>query len=306
VILPLRVPGFRPGDRTSDGWIREELVSAPAGYRPGASPAVTPNASHLRLIYCRFDNMVYLNCLMRNKTLQKGLLILEALAAEARDFSLAQVAAMAALDKSQTCRLLQTLAAMGYVVRDPRSRRYRIGLRTLELSASILSRMELHRAGITYLHQLSDRVEATSYLGVPHLGQVLIVATVYPSGVYRDGVPGFGSVMPLDHSAMGKVLLAHMPPKEAGETGQQLARQLARVRAENVAVIIKGSILAESVVGVAAPVRNHEGRVVAALGASLRLHTWKDTDQASFQAAVLAAANGLSFALGYAASQIAR
>ncbi|HPJ99613.1 MAG TPA: helix-turn-helix domain-containing protein, partial [Candidatus Hydrogenedentes bacterium] len=92
---------------------------------------------------------------MRNKTLQKGLLILEALAEEARDFSLAEVAAMSALGKSQACRLLQTLAAMGYVVRDPRTRRYRIGLRTLELSASVLSRMELHRMGITYLHQLS-------------------------------------------------------------------------------------------------------------------------------------------------------
>ena len=242
---------------------------------------------------------------MRNKTLQKGLLLLEALAAEARDFSLAEVAAMVALDKSQTCRLLQTLAAMGYVVRDPRTRRYRIGLRTLELSASILSRMEIHRVGITYLRQLSDRVEATCYLGVPHLGQVLIVATVYPAGVYRDDLPGFGSVMALDHSAMGKVLLAHMSTKEAGAAGQQLKRQLARVRAQQIAVIIKSSVLTESVVGVAAPVRNHEGRVIAALGASLPLFTWKHTDHTAFQLAVLATANGLSFALGHASSRIA-
>ncbi len=242
---------------------------------------------------------------MRNKTLQKGLLILEALSAEARDFALAEVAAMSALGKSQTCRLLQTLAAMGYVVQDPSTRRYRIGLRTLELSSSILSRMKLHRVGISYLHQLSDDVQAASYLGVLHLGQVLIVATVYPAGVYRDDVPGFGSVMPLTNSAMGKVLLAHMPSKETGDEGRQLARQLERIRAENSAVIIKGSVLTDSVVGVAAPIRNSEGRIIAALGASLQLQTWEQTEQAVFRAAVLSAANGLSFALGHAASRIA-
>ena len=242
---------------------------------------------------------------MRNKTLQKGLLILEALAAEAREFSLAEIASMVALDKSQTCRLLQTLAALGYVIRDPRSRRYRIGLRTLELSSSILSRMELHRAGMAYLHDLAEGVHATGYLGVLHLGQILIIATVYPSGVYRDNAPGFGNVMALSNSAMGKVLLAHMPPEKAGEMGERLKDQLEKIRAEDVAVIIKGAHLTESVVGVAAPVKNCEGRVIAALGASLGLTAWQEQDQNEFREAVKTAAAGLSFALGHAASRIA-
>jgi DNA-binding IclR family transcriptional regulator len=242
---------------------------------------------------------------MRNKTLQKGLTILEAVATEARDFSLAEVAAMVALDKSQTCRLLQTLAAMGYVIRNPKTRRYRIGLRTLEVSSSILSRMELHRTGMPYLHDLSDSLDATSYLGLPHLGQVLIVATAYPAGVYRDDAPGFGSVMALHNSAMGKVLCAHMPPEEAGEIAGRLKDQLARIRVEDCAVIIKGSNLTEGIVGVAAPVRNFDGRVVAALGASLGLSAWQDCNQQEFREAVKAAASGLSFALGHAASRIA-
>jgi DNA-binding IclR family transcriptional regulator len=242
---------------------------------------------------------------MRNKTLQKGLLILEALAAEAREFSLAEVASMVALDKSQTCRLLQTLAAMDYVIRDPRTRKYRIGLRTLELSSSILSRMELYRTGIPYLRDLSDRVHATSYLGVLHQGRVLVIATVYPAGVYRDNAPGFGSVMALRNCAMGKVLLAHMSPEEAGEIGAEFKKQLERIRAEDVAVIIKGANLTESVVGVAAPVRNYEGQVIAALGASLGLSAWQEHDQGDFREAVKTAAAGLSFGLGHAASRIA-
>ncbi len=242
---------------------------------------------------------------MRNKTLQKGLVILEALAAEARAFSLAEVAAMVGLDKSQTCRLLQTLAAMGYVIQDSRTRKYRIGLRTLELSSSILSRMELHRTGMAYLRNLSDGVNATSYLGVLHLGQVLTFATVYPAGVYRDDMPGFGSVMALDNSAMGRVLLANMSCEERGDTGKQLEEQLGRIRAEGIAVIIKGANLTEGVVGVAAPVRTFEGRVVAALGASLGLSAWQECNQGEFRAAVKAGAQGLSFALGHAASRIA-
>ena len=79
---------------------------------------------------------------MRNVTLKKGLAILETVAAQARDFSLSEVAQLTGLDKSDACRLLRTLVSTGYVTQDPRNRQYRVGLRTLDLSASLLSRTE--------------------------------------------------------------------------------------------------------------------------------------------------------------------
>ena len=235
-------------------------------------------------------------------TLEKGLLVLETLAAEAREFRLAEVAALTGLDKSNACRLLQTLVAKGYVTRDPDTRKYRIGLRTLELSASILSRMELRRSGITYLRDLSDQLGATTYIGVPHLGKVLIIETAYPSSVYVDGMPDFGSVLGLESSAMGKVLLSHMPAEEQAGVmpdTEEFRNDIRNVADTGVAVIDR-----VNVIGVAAPVRNYRGRVVASMGASVSREQWDRLDAEAFKPAVRMAAEKLSFAIGHAASRV--
>ena len=238
---------------------------------------------------------------MRNTTLQKGLLILEAMALEARDFSLSEVASLTGVERSHACRLLQTLVSMGYVVQDPASRRYRVGLRTLELSAGTLSAMPVYRLGVTYLRELSDEQDAATYLGVRHLGKVLTIATVYPAGMFTENAPGFGTVMPLDYSAMGKVLLAH----DGGEAPAGMAGELAEVAATGIATIRKGGAGSEGVVGVAAPVRDGSGEVVAALGISLMAGAWDGRDQERFKASVRRVAGGLSFALGHVAGRAA-
>ncbi len=239
---------------------------------------------------------------MRNATLEKGLLLLEAMASEARDFSLAELAGLSGLEKSHACRLVKSLVARGYAIQDQKSRAYRIGLRTLELSSSILARMELHRVGITYLRDLSDRVDASTYLGVLHLGQVLTVATMYPGGVYKDGAPGFGSVMELDDSAMGKVLVTFSDAMRGD--GLVPEQELAAIREGGVGRVMKPKGSAPKEVGVAAAVRNCEGHVVAALGASLSKVDWDQRDQDEFSTEVRRAAGGLSFALGHAASRV--
>jgi DNA-binding IclR family transcriptional regulator len=244
----------------------------------------------------------------RNTTLQKGLAILETMAMDARELSLAEVASLTGLEKSRACRLLQTLAGTGYVVQDPKSRRYRIGLRTLELSSGILSNMPLYRAGVAYLHDVSDRLNAPSYLGVLHLGKVLTIATVYPAGVYVEGAPGFGTVMKLEESAMGKVLLAHADRvREAGgaDRSHELAQELGRVAEAGFATIMKGMGSDSAVAGVAAPVRSGQGSVIAALGASVSGEGWAACDQERFIGAVRRGADGLSFALGWVAGRLA-
>lgn len=243
----------------------------------------------------------------RNSNLLKGLVVLETMAAEAREFSLAEVAELTGLDKSHACRLLQSLAELGYVLRNGRNRKYRIGLRTLELSSSILARMDVHRLGLAYLREVSDRLRASSYLGVLHRGKVLTLATAYPAGVYSDGVPGFGSVMDLDDSAMGKVLLAFSGEEERKaltEVSEAFARELDEVAGSGIGFVVKRRGSEMEVVGVAAPVRDWQGRVIAALGASVAKAMWDGVDQEGFRNAVKNAAGGLSFALGYAAGRL--
>lgn len=239
---------------------------------------------------------------MRNVTLQKGLVLLETLASEARDFPLSELAAVTGLDKGHACRLVQSLVAMGYAVQDPATRAYRIGLRTVELSSGILTRMDLCRVGMAYLHELADRLTVTSYLGVLHLGRLLTVATQYPAGVYRDGVPGFGSVMDLYESAMGRALVADMTDEKRSELDldpEAWAPVLAEAAETGAGIVRKPMDSDPSVIGVAAVVRGFQGRTLGALGASTSITHFEETGRERFVAAIQESARGLSFALGH-------
>lgn len=243
---------------------------------------------------------------MPNVTLEKGLLVLETMAADAKEFSLGEISELTGLSRSHACKLLASLVSRGYVVRNGATRGYQIGLRTLELSSSILERMELRRRGLAYLHDLSDRTGSASYLGVNHMGKVLVLETVYPAGVYNAATPGFGSTMPLHDSAMGWAMLAAMPPEERVKnipTDQNLDREIARTQCDGVAVIERPREPHATVVGVAAVVRDYRGQVIGALGASTGKEDWDHRDQVGYKTHVINAAAGLSFALGHAASR---
>jgi DNA-binding IclR family transcriptional regulator len=244
---------------------------------------------------------------MPNATLEKGLIVLEHLAADAREFSLGEISKLTGLTRSHACKLLATLVSHGYIMRNPSTRGYQIGLRTLELSSSILERMEIRRTGLTYLHELSDRTDTPSYLGVNHLNRVLVVETIYPAGVYNNTTPGFGNTMPLYDSAMGWTLLAAMPAEERTmyiPPDEDLSAEIAQVDRDQVAVIERPRGKHPTVVGVAASVRNYRGEVIGALGASTTKEDWDRRDQASYKNNVVKAASGLSFALGYAAARL--
>jgi len=165
------------------------------------------------------------------------------------------------------------------------------------------------RAGLAYLHDLSDRTRSPSYLGVGHLGKVLIVETAYPAGVYSASSPGFGSTLPLHDSAMGRAMLAEMSVEERlrhvpGSADEGLAAAIEEARRTGVAVIVRERGDGSSVVGVAAVVRNCRGAVIAALGASTDKEDWDQRDQEAYKRAVVKAAAGLSFAMGHAAGRL--
>lgn len=240
----------------------------------------------------------------RNVTLQKGLLILETLAAEAREFTVTELAELTGLSPSQTCVLLATLVAADYVVRNPQNRRYRIGLRALELSSDILARMEVRRAGLTHLYDLMRQTGGQTLLGVPHRRGVLIVETVYPEGRYDSEHPGFGSLLRLTGSAMGKALLAHLPEAEqreacSEETLAEMAEELAGIRRYGLASQIVHDGREPVSQGWGTVVRGPRGKIVAALGVRVPWWRWEACDQERFLLQVLLAARGLSLALGW-------
>lgn len=144
-----------------------------------------------------------------NRTLSNGLRLLEVLASEYREFSIAELGAGLGLPKSHVHRLLQTLVEAGLVLQSPGTRRYRVGFRLLELAGSLAEQMPLRRQGRPVLRNLTEAAKNSSYLIVPDGNSPLVMMTDVYKGRKRSGSLGLGERLSPHASAAGKLFLAY-------------------------------------------------------------------------------------------------
>lgn len=109
-----------------------------------------------------------------DKTLVKGLKLIEELATSEGGCGITELAVRLELTKSNVHRLLQTLVACGYVQQAP-SGRYAATMRAWEIGYQRWLRSEVHRAAAPYAQDLARRSERLVHLTVADTGQILFV-----------------------------------------------------------------------------------------------------------------------------------
>ena len=92
-----------------------------------------------------------------DKTLVKGLAVLEALAKSDRPRGITEVSQELGMTKSNVHRFVQTLSECGYIKQDHESGRYLPTLKAWEIGYEVLSRSALKRAFSTYAEDLARR-----------------------------------------------------------------------------------------------------------------------------------------------------
>lgn len=206
---------------------------------------------------------------------------------------------------------LSTLERFGYLERRP-DKRFRLGLKLLERGHTILLHLDLYERARPALRQLAQALSANAHLAVLHQGQVLYLGReeAAPSAVFPSIV---GRLVPAHCTALGKVLLAHLPPGEHRRlpAGRPLERRTARtitslrrLEVELAGVLARGYAvdneeLHEGVVCVAAPIRDHAGGVVAAISVSLLKARVTDARIEKIAQEVVRSAARISGAMGY-------
>jgi DNA-binding IclR family transcriptional regulator len=114
-------------------------------------------------------------------------------------------------------RLMNTLAADGFVVRDNRTRKYALGFSALTLGSSMMRDNQLLSASAAELTRLSDAVEANSFLCVPTGNRLTYVLAIQsPGPVSINSAPG--STAAFHSTAVGKALLAEMTAEQVEQT----------------------------------------------------------------------------------------
>jgi DNA-binding IclR family transcriptional regulator len=154
-----------------------------------------------------------------DKTLIKGLSLLEMLTRAGEPMSVTQLAERMGLFKSNAHRILQTLVHCGYVMQAADGR-YTLSLRLWELGTAVLADMDISTAAKVHLRALAEDTGETVYLSVLDGTDIIYIDKIDSTNSVRAFMR-LGGRAPAYCSATGKAMLAHSPA--------ELVRAVARV-----------------------------------------------------------------------------
>lgn len=247
-------------------------------------------------------------------SLERGLAVLETLVNSASAQGVSDLARAVNLDKSSVYRLLLMLSSAGYVTQDSESKKYRPTSKLISLGATVLARIDLREVARPFLTQLVRSTGFTAHLGA--LTEERWQEVVFLDQAERSSVAilvnmSVGRVAPSYCTALGKAILAFLPESHISDADEPLARQTAntlgsirelRLNLEGVRAMGYAVDDEEYRAGlrcIAAPIRNHVGSVVAAIGISAASSMFRPEATEGLAGLVVRMADGVSRSLGY-------
>lgn len=144
-----------------------------------------------------------------NKSLFKALQILDCFTEATPEWGVSDLSRHLGIGKSSVSTMLSTLATFNFVYQSPTTRRYRLGLRCLQLGYVASSQLLLRDYAYPILETLLKENRIV-YMGIPYQDTVLYVETLFPIRRHVN-YSSVGRRAPLYCTAIGKSMLAHMP-----------------------------------------------------------------------------------------------
>lgn len=215
------------------------------------------------------------------KVLNKALAVLEVLLEHKSPISMTEISEELHLYPSTIHRILDTLKYGGYVEQDPVTQKYQLGLKLLELGMVKLQQIDLIKEATPYLKELAKSCNETVHLGVLDGTSVLYLAKEESTQTIRM-ISYIGRRAPLHCTSLGKVLLANLSANKRERMldnielikltentitdKQELLDELHKIEQQGFALDREEHEKYVRCIG--APVRNHQGKVVAAVSIS--------------------------------------
>ncbi|GAB7025436.1 IclR family transcriptional regulator [Geotalea toluenoxydans] len=247
------------------------------------------------------------------RAIERALSVLEAFSIERRKLSLDELTKLIGLSKPTVFRILSTLQSRKFIYLDKGDGRYRLGSVFLTLASAVHGSSGLGAIARPHLTTLRNSTQATVLLG----------ALLEDHLVYLDKTEGRGPVRlandiawrrdPAHYGMLGMTLMAYLEPSEverlldefplAPHTLKTLTdrnlflQRIGDIRRIGYALEFEEAI--DGVWGVAAPIRNAGGEVVAAVGVALPMSTCSEEHIAETIASVTACAAAISSDLGH-------
>jgi DNA-binding IclR family transcriptional regulator len=238
--------------------------------------------------------------------------ILKRLSGDGGAFKLSELAGLLHFDRSTAYRILLSLEKCGMVERNDKTGEYSLGLGAFEIGSAYLRRVDLVEVAKPIMADLAQRIQETVHLAVLSETEILYLDKV-DSPRSLGVISKLGQRGPVYCTALGKVLLANLPPQDRNRilgqirfqaftprtitSKKKLARELSLVQKQGFALDFRE--IEEDVECIAAPVRDHLGNVVAALSVSGPQKKIGAPLQEQIVSEVRKAASGISSRMGY-------
>lgn len=238
----------------------------------------------------------------------KALKVLDAIAQKGHPASLTTIASELGLPKTSVFRYLRTLSAAGFLTYDASSDRYSVGIRFRALATADKSIQRLRDCALPALTEINREFNETTNLAVLADNHVVYIDIIESTRALRMQAR-IGSRDPVHSTALGKAILAQLPPDERTQLLSDvlpqrtlrtitqikaIEKQLANAAASGVAVeigeneegtmCIGAAILDETgypvaAISVSAPERRVTGEIQPRLIARLREATTQISEQ---------------------------
>jgi IclR family transcriptional regulator, KDG regulon repressor len=247
------------------------------------------------------------------KSTVKSLRLLRLFSPQKKEWSIQDLVAGLGYHKSSIQRIVSTLEAEGFLKRvQPNRMIYRLGPQILFLGSIADMSTDLRSVARPIMERLVERIQETSYLCVLDGDQCLYIEKAECSQPIRI-IHAVGRRNPLHCTGVGKALLSGMTAKEIKTILAEkrlksytphtitrldrLLREIEQIRNEGVAY--DHEELDPGVKCIAAPIRNHTGKVVAAISISGPRQRFTAEATPDFEKEIKTSARMISGELGF-------
>jgi IclR family transcriptional regulator, pca regulon regulatory protein len=213
------------------------------------------------------------------QSLERGLAVIRAFDAEHPKLSLSEVAASTGLSRAAARRFLHTLVRLGYMRME--GSQFSLRPKILELGYAYLSSLSLPEVAMPHLEQLVEQVRESSSVSQLDGDDVVYIARVPTRRIMTVAI-SVGTRFPAYATSMGRVMLADRPddwldgylasvtlvPLTSHTVSDPavLRAELSAIREQGWALVDQE--LEEGLRSVAAPIRDADGRAIAAVNVS--------------------------------------
>jgi DNA-binding IclR family transcriptional regulator len=251
----------------------------------------------------------------RLSSVANSIRLLTSFSGEEDELGITTLASRLRLAKSTVHRLASTLTGAGFLEQNRDTGKYRLGMALFELGALVRRRMDVANESRPKLRELLEKTGETVQMGVvDHLSVLYVYEMESPRAIRMAAA--VGGRAPLHCTAVGKVLLAYQPEDfvervlQSGLTAytartvtrrEAILAMLSEVRSREHAIDDEES--EPGLRAIAAPVRNQNGAVIAAVGVAAPVQRMNRRAMQTCVPTVIATANAVSGRLGYLPSR---